>query len=281
MGFGRVDELAGGEPRAVTRDRAERQVLSRSQVTRQLRTLGVREGGVLLVHTSFRAVRPVEGGPAGLIGALGDALGEGGTLVMPSWTDEDDRPFDRAATPAARDLGVVADTFWRLPGVVRSDHPFACAASGPRAERIVSDPLPIPPYIPESPIARVHELGGQVLLLGVNHDCDTMLHRAELMGGAPYRVPKYCTVLENGRPLRIDYGENDHCCRRFALVDDWLRDGGLQAEGVVGHAHARLARARDIVAVAVERLREDPLFFLHPAGAGCADCDKARASVIG
>lgn len=41
-----------------------------SEVTDQLRTLGVRPGGVLLVHTSFRAVRPVEGGPHGLIEAL-------------------------------------------------------------------------------------------------------------------------------------------------------------------------------------------------------------------
>jgi len=36
---------------------------------------GDEEGGVLLVHASFRATGPVEGGPRGLIGALRDALG--------------------------------------------------------------------------------------------------------------------------------------------------------------------------------------------------------------
>src|SRR5688572_10855896 len=40
----------------------------------------------LLVHTSFRAVRPIEGGPLGLIEALRAALGSDGTLVLPSWT---------------------------------------------------------------------------------------------------------------------------------------------------------------------------------------------------
>jgi len=74
-------------------------------------------GGVLLVHTSYRAVRPVEGGPAGLIDALCAALTPGGTLVMPSWSDDDDAPFDPARSPVARDLGVVAETFRRLPGV--------------------------------------------------------------------------------------------------------------------------------------------------------------------
>ncbi|MDY6947301.1 MAG: AAC(3) family N-acetyltransferase, partial [Pseudomonadota bacterium] len=56
---------------------------SRAEVASQLRRLGVRRGGVLLVHASFRAVRPIERGPLGLIEALRDALGPEGTLVMP------------------------------------------------------------------------------------------------------------------------------------------------------------------------------------------------------
>ncbi|MGH7630844.1 MAG: AAC(3)-VI family aminoglycoside N-acetyltransferase, partial [Gemmatimonadales bacterium] len=47
----------------------------------------------------------------------------------------------------------------------------------------------------------------------------------------------------------------------------------------VGHAHARLVRARDVVAVARQRLARDPLIFLHELGSGCAECDEARQSV--
>lgn len=253
--------------------------LSRGQVVDQLRALGVATGGVLLVHTSFRAVRPVEGGPAGLIEALMEAIGPDGTLVMPSWTGDDETPFDPATTPAADDLGVTADTFWRMPGVARSDHPFAFAAAGPRAGEINADPLPLPPHIPESPVGRVHELDGQVLLLGVNHDANTTVHLAELIAGVPYRLPGSITVLRDGEPTSIEYGENDHCCQRFRLVDDWLRERGLQQEGPVGHAHARLARSRDIVDAVVSRLRDDPLLFLHPPEAGCEECDEARRSV--
>ena len=252
---------------------------SRIEVIDQLRKLGVEEGGVLLVHTSFRAVRPVEGGPVGLIEALRDALSPGGTLVMPSWSGDDDDPFDPLTTPTPPSLGVVADTFWRLPGVLRSSHFHAFAAAGPEAARITSGPLPLPPHIPESPVGRVHDLDGQVLLLGVGHDADTTLHLAEILAGVPYRVSFYCTVLQDGRPVRIDYGENDHCCERFAFADEWLRARGLQSEGRVGHAHARLARARDIVKVALEHLARAPLLFLHPASAGCEQCDRARKSV--
>lgn len=258
--------------------RFERSEPSRAEVAEQLRALGVERGGVLLVHTSFRATRPVEGGPAGLIAALRDALGPEGTLAMPSWSGDDDAPFDPRSTPASPDLGVVADTFWRLPGVLRSDHFFAFAAAGPQAARITAGPLPLPPHTPESPVGRVHELDGQVLLLGVDHDADTTLHLAELLAGVPYRVPRHCTVLRDGRPVRVDYGENDHCCARFTLADGWLRERGLQSEGPVGHAHARLARARDIVRVALEHLARDPLLFLHAPAEGCADCDEARRS---
>jgi aminoglycoside N3'-acetyltransferase len=253
--------------------------LSRSEVAAQLRHLGVKRGGVLLVHTSFRAVRPLEGGPLGLIEALRDALGPEGTLVMPSWTELDDEPFDAFTTPSARDLGVVAQTFWRLPDVHRSDHFHAFAAAGPQAAFITADPLPLPPHIPASPVGRVHDLQGQVLLLGVGHDANTTLHLAELIAGVPYRTPSYCTVLENGRATRIDYGENNHCCVRFALADDWLRARGLQKEGRVGQADARLSQSCDIVSVALEYLSVNPLLFLHPVGAGCEECDQARQSV--
>ena len=253
--------------------------MPRADVAGQLRALGVEPGGVLLVHTAFRAIRPIDGGPLGLIEALRLAVGADGTLVMPSWTGDSDTPFDPLATPAAEDLGATADLFWRQPGVVRSDHLQAFAAIGPRAAAVVKTALPLPPHKPDSPVGRVHDLDGQVLLLGVGHDADTSLHLAEILAGVPYSIPLHCTVLRNGKPVRIDYRENDHCCLRFALADGWLRARGLQAEGPVGHGQARLFRAQDVVGLAVEALRQSPLLFLHDAADGCADCDKARASL--
>lgn len=255
--------------------------MTRAELVRQLRSLGVSPGDILLVHTSFRAVRPVEGGPEGLVAALREAIGATGTLVMPSWTGEDDSVFDPVATPASRDLGVVADTFWRLDGVRRSSHPFAFAAAGPGAELILRDPLPLPPHIPESPVGRVHELDGKILLLGVDHEVDTTLHLAELLAGVPYRVPKEVTVLEHGRARRITYGENDHCTARFSLMGGWLEAEGLQASGKVGNGLALLSRSRDIVAIALRRLARDPLAFLHQPSEGCAECDAARESIHG
>jgi len=250
-----------------------------NSLANDLTALGVERGDVLLVHTSYRAVRPVDGGPAGLIAGLSSAIGDAGTLVMPSWGDNDDAMFDPATTSVSASLGVTAAEFARMPGVHRSAHPFAFAAAGLYAPSIVADALPLPPHCLESPVGRVWELNGKVLLLGVGHDSDTTIHLAEVLARVPYGVSKHCTAMRDGQPTRVDYLENDHCCRRFELADDWLRSRRLQNEGRVGNARARLIRSRDLVGVVRERLERDPLIFLHAPDDNCAECDEARRSV--
>lgn len=252
--------------------------LTVNRIAADLRALGVRPGGVLLVHTSFKAVGPVEDGPSGLIRALRAAIGDAGTLVMPTMTDGES-VFDPATTPTAG-MGITAETFWRQPGVLRSGHPGGSfAAAGPLAERICA-PQPLsPPHGPDSPPGRVHELGGQVLLLGVSHAEDTTLHVAEALAQVPYWIEHPCVVEEGGQARTVPVRETDHCCRGFGRLDGWLRERGLQREGPVGNAPARLCASRDVVAVAVEHLRADPLVFLCPPDAGCEECDLARSSV--
>ena len=252
--------------------------MPRATVVEQLRGLGIPRGCVLLVHTAFSVTGPIEGGPDGLIDALLEAIGPEGTLVMPSWTDDDDEVFDPAAYEVDDHLGVVADEFWQRAGAVRGTHPFAVAALGPRADEVAGAPFVLPPHAPGSGIAKVHDLDGWVLLLGVDHDGDTTIHLGELMADVPYRVPHFITVLEDGEPKRIDYGENDHCCQNFVWVGDWLRARGLQRESVVGYGRAQLARARDIVTTVVEELAEDPCRLLHARGT-CESCDEAWASL--
>ncbi|MGO9388237.1 MAG: AAC(3) family N-acetyltransferase [Methanobacterium sp.] len=175
---------------------------SKDELTGQLIALGVKKGDILLVHTSFRAIKPIEDGPKGLIES-----------------------------------------------------------------------------IPKSPVGRVYDMNGKVLLLGVGHDANTMIHLAELLADVPCGVPKYCTVSLEERSVRIKYEENDHCCQCFVFMDNWLRVKGLQSEGYVGHAHARLARARDVVRIALEHLNQDPLLFLHHPSLNCDECNEARNSI--
>ncbi|MCB9528454.1 MAG: AAC(3) family N-acetyltransferase [Myxococcales bacterium] len=245
----------------------------------QLHGLGVRPGQTLIVHTAYRALRPIEGGPLALIAALRAALGPTGTLVMPTMS-AGDAPYDPATTPTV-DMGITAELFRQQPGVLRSAHPGASfAAIGPHAAAICRPQPLAPPHGPESPVGYAHALDAHVLLLGVGHDANTTLHLAEALAGVPYQTRHPCVVERDGRHETVEIPEPDHCCRGFTRLDPWLRARALQHEGPLAHGHARLARSRDIVAVALEHLTRDPLVFLCPPTT-CEECDLARASVPG
>lgn len=251
--------------------------LNPKTLTQNFLELGVKPGGVLLVHTSFSKIKPIEGGPLGLISALRSALGSDGTLVMPSMSYDDDHPFDKTKSPCP-EMGIVADTFWRLPGVLRSDNNHAFAAVGRLAEKIVAPhPMDVPHGL-ASPVGRVYESDGQVLLLGVDHGSNTTIHLCENLAGVRYRRAKYITVLKDGQPTRFDYREIDHCCQNFALVDGWLDEKQNQRHGRIGNGETRLMRSRDIVNVVTSHLKQDETIFLHPQGVD-EECDDARASL--
>ena len=179
-------------------------MIPKSQVTRQLLDRGVQPGGVLLVHCAFSQVKPVEDGPEGLIAALRSALGPEGTLVMPSMTADDDHPFDPRATLASAWASSPRPS-GSCRAYSRSDSPHAFAAAGPQAARITA-PHPVDvPHGLDSPVGRVYELDGQVLLLGVDHTANTTIHLGEYMRRARYRRKKYVTPLKEGRLSRFDY----------------------------------------------------------------------------
>ena len=167
-------------------------------------------------------------------------------------------------------MGVVADTFWRQPGVLRSDSPHSFAAAGPR--RRASPPRTRSRSSRHrQPGGRVYELDGQVCCsASATHPTPPSL--AELLAGCATAAPSPSSFARASRSPASTTA-NDHCCQNFALVAGWLDAKGLQRRGVVGHAGA-LVRSRDIVETVVERLRAEETIFLHPYGVD-EECDEA------
>ena len=86
-----------------------------------LLALGVRRGGVLLVHSSLRALGMVPGGPSTIILGLLETLGEQGTLLMPALSYAQVTPqnpyFDQRCTPS--NVGAIPEAF-RAMGLAAS-----------------------------------------------------------------------------------------------------------------------------------------------------------------
>jgi len=248
-----------------------------SDLGRDLRALGVEPGVVLLAHASLSRLGTVVGGEQAVVRALLDVLGDDGTLVMPSqsWQLCDpayladpsvppDRYDDvRAALPVydpawtpTRTMGLVVEALRTLPGTLRSAHPHrSFVAHGPRAAQVVARHDLDDPVGEGSPLAALHALDAQVLLLGVGYDKCTALHLAEARCGLP--LP----TVRNGAPLLVD-GRREWVWFDEPVVDDADFEAvgaafgatGGEVVAPVGDATARLVRVRDLVGFAADHL---------------------------
>ena len=251
-----------------------------------LRAIGVREGGVLLVHSSLSSLGWVCGGLLAALRALEGAVGKDGTLVMPTHSSEVSEParwqapavpeswwptirrtmpaFDPRSTPA-RGMGAIPELFRNRVGVVRSNHPTCSfAALGPRAAHVVAEQKLEDPFGEASPLATLHDLDASILLLGVGHRSNTTLHLAErrAFGTRQKRIDTGTAILVDGRREWVTFSEPDVSSKDFGrLGADFERQTGLARVANVANAQARLFSVRDVVEFAV------PWFRTHRAEA--------------
>ncbi|MEU6117028.1 aminoglycoside 3-N-acetyltransferase [Streptomyces sp. NPDC047117] len=265
--------------------------VTRARLRRDLTALGLAEGDTVMFHTRLSALGYVAGGPETVIGALGEVVGRGGTLMVTcGWNDAP--PYDftswpqawqdalRAEHPAYDPLiseadhanGRLPEALRRLPGAVRSRHPDASfAALGAAAEELMADHPWDGPHGPGSPLARLVATGGRVLLLGAPLDSLTLLHHAEALADAPgkrfvtYEQP---VVVGGERVWRRfhDIDSEDGAFDYSAVVPEgtWpfeviVRDllaAGFGSSGRVGAAESHLFEARDVVEFGVAWIEE-------------------------
>ena len=97
-------------------------------------------------------------------------------------------------------MGVVPELLRTWPGALRSAHPaFSLAALGPNAEYLVADHALNEDSGGRSPLGKLYELDGHVLLLGVDHWNNTSLHLAEFRADYPGK-----RNLKTGSALLVD-----------------------------------------------------------------------------
>jgi len=246
-----------------------------AQFKQDLMKLGLRSGDTVMIHSSYKALGGIEGGAAAVFGTLQELLGPEGTLVIPafSWeTVNAQQPvFDRETTPGC--VGYLPEYFRReVPGVIRSIHAtHSCCLWGKRAEELAKDhELDDSPVGSNSPIVKLKEIGGKILLLGCPFDRITFMHGVEETVDAEYLLQpdKLEYVLKDGeREIRRlsrrhnFYKDGWHYIQCYRRVLDLL-EGDEVSFGKVLDADCALMDAAAVWTRGRKKLLEEPLFFV-------------------
>jgi aminoglycoside 3-N-acetyltransferase len=110
----------------------------------------------------------------------------------------------------------------------------------------------------DSPVGRIYELDGSVLLLGAGHGSNTSLHLAEYLVDVDgtSRVDCFAPVQEEGLRHLAHYRDIDLDSDDFEDIGTAFEATGARKIGMVGNATARLMRQRDLVDFGVDWMRK-------------------------
>lgn len=249
------------------------------RIEEDLRELGVRAGKAVLVHASLRSVGKMENGASTLLDALRNVVGENGTILVPAFRNPHS-PFFTATedwdTPPADTVTVGAFAEWvrQQSEAFVSHHPvYRFAAIGANAEFLTRDAPFHHPLGSESPLSRLHQINGDILLLGVNHTVNISLHLAENWANLVllHHAEEIGVVPETTAVVRGIPG----CRNGYGKIAPLLRQSRIAKTGYIGNAPSELLRQRFVVSLAAAMLQgkgsallcDDPL---------CASCAHSR-----
>ena len=258
--------------------------ITKSRLVRDLKELGVTTGQTLMLHASVKAIGWIVGGPDIVIQAILDVLGSEGTLMMyVGWEDspydlakwpedwqraylEECPPFDPATSRACRKWSILTEYLRTWPSAFRSSHPEGSFAAVGALARWITENQPLQyGYGPGSPLAKLCEVKGKVLLAGAPFGTITLLHYAEHMAKVPnklivhYKMP----ILRNGQRVWVDIEEFDTCGgilpgaeEYFEVIPSEYLSSGRGRSGKIGAAQSYLFDAADLAKFAIQWLEK-------------------------
>lgn len=259
----------------------ERKLVRKIELIDGFHKAGLTKGDHVIVHTSLSSLGFVCGGEQIVIEALLEVVGKEGTILMPtqSWKNLDptagvhwEEPeewwqairdnwpaYDPQITPT-NTMGAVAEMFRKWPGAVRSSHPArSFAALGKYANYLTKDHDLENIFGEGSPIGKLYELNGKVLLIGVGYDKNTSLHLADVRANYPSKHygKESSAILQDGKRQWVTYQTLVVDGEDFAEIGEAFEQNRTVKKVTIGNATVTLMNQRDLVDFAVQWIEKN------------------------
>ncbi len=256
-------------------------VIIKEDIVKAFRNVGLKKDDVVMVHTSLKSMGYVCGGAQTVIEALIEVVGENGTIMMPtqSWKNldpttgvhweidesqwqiiRDNWPaYDKNITPT-NTMGAVAEMFRQWDGSVRSDHPArSVCAWGKYADYLTKNHDLSNIFGDGSPLSRLYDLNGKVLLIGVGYDKNTSIHLADARAQYPgkHDCIEHSAIMEDGKRVWKSYSTLFVDGEDFEDIGEAFEKEHAIREAMIGNAVIKLMSQRDVVDFSVKWIEEN------------------------
>lgn len=263
------------------------QQISKPDIVRALRKLGIAAGDLVLVHSALAAFGRIAGGAETVIAAFREAIGPQGTILFPTFTlpyiyfdgicprKKRYLPHD-GADPSQICVGHIPQVFLKYPGVMNSAHAtHSVAGLGPLTAQCLSEHKEDDsPAGASSPFAKLHKYKGKIVYFGASLATSTFLHHLEDTLDLPYLRKAVCRVKRAGGGLetllipkqlpghRDFYNSN---WRETKIFKKLLADGMPIRETPLGMDYVRTIAATDFYRFGIKALKADRRILLCDA----------------
>ena len=215
-----------------------------------------------------------------VIEALLESVGDEGTIMMPTqswknldpaagvhWQEPEDwwplirehwPAYDKRITPT-NTMGAVAEMFRKWPGTLRSDHPARSVAAWGKYAQYLTEGHDLSNIFGEgSPIGKLYELNGYVLLIGVGYDKNTSLHLADVRAQYPGKHDsiEHSAILENGKRVWKEYSTLYVDGEDFGEIGAAFEKECAVSKAALGNGTITLMKQRTLVDFAVKWMEQ-------------------------
>ncbi len=265
-------------------------IVTASMISKGLGAIGVVHGDIMMVHSSLRSFGSVDDGADAVVDAMIDAVGEGGTVIVPTLTSTlaesvhkelTGQAFDIDETPSR--VGLITETLRKRPEARRSSHPtHSVAAIGAAAAEMVAGHGPTT-FNVAGPYGKYCAGNAMIVFLGARRTQNTTLHAVEEWMAMPYLETIKAMVLEEGVPRAVDcpaFPSGDRGFYKNECPIHGMHDAaGILRTTKIGRCQVVAMRAHDLVRETALAERDNPGVLLC-SDPNCDFCAAGRARIV-
>lgn len=257
--------------------------ISQHDLENDFKKIGIKNGDVVLVHSSLSKIGHLKDGPKTFVDALINVVGKEGTVLMPTSPNavfqadyiRENKVFDVLNSPSK--TGKITEYFRTLPGVKRSLHPTEPVSGiGANIDYFLDEHFGgLTPYTSKSPFYKVSEKSGKILYVGVTLSmAGTNLHTLE--DTVEFKFPIYLNEIfevdvidAEGKKHRVKTKVHDPVYSKKRKCDElipmFIQDGAMQ-KVKIGEAETLLVDAKKFLESMIKNYNEKGITMYTPFG---------------